>query len=91
MSEVSRSLLGVSGLLKGLPLWAHLSSPGPGRTQLRLEEEQEVHRHARGKTRCLSGGVPSLVWYGGPLPCEVRVSFPSRELGPHLWVQMHML
>lgn len=41
-SWASRSLLGVSGLLKGLPLGAHLSSLGPVVTQLRSQEREEV-------------------------------------------------
>lgn len=42
----SRSLLGVSRLLKGPPLGAHLSSLGPIGTPLRSEEREEVRRHA---------------------------------------------
>ncbi|XP_055226160.1 myosin-binding protein C, fast-type [Gorilla gorilla gorilla] len=41
-SDVSRSLLGVSGLIKRLPLGAHLSSLGPSGTRLRSEEQEEV-------------------------------------------------
>ena len=43
----SRSLLGVSRLLKGPPPGGvHLSSLGPIGTPLRSEEQEEVPRHA---------------------------------------------